>query len=551
MALNLSLVQDINPGADSSFPGGFTPLLGELYFGADNGTVGDELFVFDPLTGEATLAADINPGAGGSNPGGFTVFDGLLYFAAFEATNGRELYSYDPETEAFTRLSDINPDAGNSEPRNLGVFEGQLYFAATDDGTTGTELYTYDPADASVALVADINRTPGAGDTGGSSFPNDLTAFQGELYFLADNGINGEEVYKYNPNTDEATLVVDINGLPGSSFPNDLTAFNGSLYLSANDGTATIGQELYSLTPDAFDGNFGPAQVADIGEAGESNFTVNSGGWTNLNQYPRTLADVNGDGLADIVGFGQTSVFVSLSEGDGSFGEAQNVLDAFTPDNGGWTSQNQFYRTAADVNGDGRFDLVGFGADSVFVSLSNGDGSFGEAQSVLDSFTVNNGGWGDQGEVPRMVGDFNGDGRDDIIGFGFNDVQISFSNADGTFSEAQVADIGAEGSSNFTVNSGGWTSQDQYPRAVADIDGDGRDDIIGFGQDSIFYALSEGDGSFTESEILNLEGASNFTIGAGGWTRQGQFPRFLDDINGDDKADIVGFGSESVFAALA
>ena len=542
MALNLSLVQDINPGADSSFPGGFTPLLGELYFGADNGTVGDELFVFDPLTGEATLAADINPGAGGSNPGGFTVFDGLLYFAAFEATNGRELYSYDPETEAFTRLSDINPDAGdsfpsdltvlngllyfsateptngdelysydpeaaavtrlsdinpdagNSEPRNLGVFEGQLYFAATDDGTTGTELYTYDPADASVALVADINRTPGAGDTGGSSFPNDLTAFQGELYFLADNGINGEEVYKYNPNTDEATLVVAINGLPGSSFPNDLTAFNGSLYLSANDGTATIGQELYSLTPDAFDGNFGPAQVADIGEAGESNFTVNSGGWTNLNQYPRTLADVNGDGLADIVGFGQTSVFVSLSEGDGSFGEAQNVLDAFTPDNGGWTSQNQFYRTAADVNGDGRFDLVGFGADSVFVSLSQ---------------------------------------------------------EDGTFSEAQVADIGGEGSSNFTVNSGGWTSQDQYPRAVADIDGDGRDDIIGFGQDSIFYALSEGDGSFTESEILNLEGASNFTIGAGGWTRQGQFPRFLDDINGDDKADIVGFGSESVFAALA
>ncbi|NQZ64674.1 hypothetical protein [Crocosphaera sp.] len=100
MALNLSLVQDINPGADSSFPGGFTPLLGELYFGADNGTVGDELFVFDPLTGEATLAADINPGAGGSNPGGFTVFDGLLYFAAFEPTNGRELYSYDPGTDA-------------------------------------------------------------------------------------------------------------------------------------------------------------------------------------------------------------------------------------------------------------------------------------------------------------------------------------------------------------------------------------------------------------------------------------------------------------------
>ena len=34
-----------------------------------------------------------------------------------------------------------------------------------------------------------------------------------------------------------------------------------------------------------------------------NNFSVNAGGWTDQNHYPRALADVDGDGLADIVGF--------------------------------------------------------------------------------------------------------------------------------------------------------------------------------------------------------------------------------------------------------
>ena len=46
-------------------------------------------------------------------------------------------------------------------------------------------------------------------------------------------------------------------------------------------------------------------------------FTIGAGGWTNQNYYPRQLADVNGDGMADIVGFASGGVVVSLYGGWG------------------------------------------------------------------------------------------------------------------------------------------------------------------------------------------------------------------------------------------
>ncbi len=41
------------------------------------------------------MAIDINPGAGHSNPGDFTVFNGALYFSADDGTNGYELWKTD------------------------------------------------------------------------------------------------------------------------------------------------------------------------------------------------------------------------------------------------------------------------------------------------------------------------------------------------------------------------------------------------------------------------------------------------------------------------
>ena len=103
-------------------------------------------------------------------------------------------------------------------------------------------------------------------------------------------------------------------------------------------------------------------------------------GWR-VDKHPRFLADITGDGRADIVGFGDAGVWTALSNGDGSFQPAQFVQAEFGFDQGWRVDKHP--RFLADITGDGRADIVGFGDAGVWTALSNGDGSFQAAQFVL------------------------------------------------------------------------------------------------------------------------------------------------------------------------
>jgi len=100
-------------------------------------------------------------------------------------------------------------------------------------------------------------------------------------------------------------------------------------------------------------------------------YGTGAGGWSSLNTYPRTLGDVNGDGQWDVVGFGVAGTYVSTSTG--TIFRSADLAIAFygtSTGAGGWTSQDKYPRWAADVNGDGKADIVGFGNTGPSVALS-------------------------------------------------------------------------------------------------------------------------------------------------------------------------------------
>ena len=140
------------------------------------------------------------------------------------------------------------------------------------------------------------------------------------------------------------------------------------------------------------------------------------------------LGDVNGDGMADIVGFGYDGVMVALATGDPEtpFERSRIVLTEFGHDLGAgeWVVQKH-PRMLADVNGDGMADTVGFANMGVRVALATGDPEmpFEASQKWIDAYGYSEGWRVDK--HPRMLADVNGDGQAEIVGFGDLGVHVT------------------------------------------------------------------------------------------------------------------------------
>lgn len=220
-----------------------------LYFRAtDFSTVGTELGKYN---GTSQAVIDIAPGPGTSYPQGFILYNGALHFLANSGDGaGSELFSYNGA--ALARLTDIDPGLDAGDPRHMGVYDGDLYFSAKD-GVTGNELWRYDPA-TGPELVEDI--VPGGVYDSGN--PSNMTAYDGKLYFSADDGSGaGNELWRYDVVTDTAALFWNINQLPPpsggedpehESWPSQFFEYEGLLYFAADDGVH--GRELWATDGD-------------------------------------------------------------------------------------------------------------------------------------------------------------------------------------------------------------------------------------------------------------------------------------------------------------
>ncbi len=261
------LVRDIFPLA-SSDPSNLTNVNGTLYFTAVSFGTGNELWKSDGTSAGTVLVSDLRAGLAGSDPASLTNVDGRLYFTADNGIHGRELYTLGGRGgNTPVRVRDIRPGALGSEPTNLYNHNGQLFFTA-NDGTNGAELWKSSGTSATTVMVRNIR----SGASG--SYPNALMNVNGALYFVADDGVNGRELWKSDGTSAGTVLVKNIAPGAASSLPGNLTNVNGTLFFRALDSSS--GTELWKS-----DGtDLGTVRVRDIvvGSAGS-----NPSGLTNVN----------------------------------------------------------------------------------------------------------------------------------------------------------------------------------------------------------------------------------------------------------------------------
>jgi hypothetical protein len=213
-----------------------------------------------------------------------------------------------------------------------------------------------------------------------------------------------------------------------------------------------------------------------------------------------------------------------------------------------------------DFNGDGKQDLAVANYDldivsTVSILLGNGDGTFSGPTNFATGFT---------GPDTIAVGDFNGDGKQDLAVANYNSgtVSILLGNGDGTFSgptnfatgfqgpySIAVSDFNGDGKQDLAValnSSPGWVSillgdgtgnfngptlfragNNSLSVAVGDFNGDGKQDlaVTSISPDGVSILLGDGAGNFSAST----------TFGAGDYP----FSVAVGDFNGDGKQDLA------------
>lgn len=236
--------------------------------------------------------------------------------------------------------------------------------------------------------------------------------------------------------------------------------------------------------------------------------------------YNRSVAaaDVNGDGIPDLIVAGSDTVL--LGNGDGTFRQGPS-----TPS--GMSLPTTLI--AEDINGDGKVDLIlaGVISDSgpssgIGVCLGNGDGTF-QPMTLYQAGT-------DTGIGSVALGDFNGDGIQDVATAGSSGVWLFTGKGDGTFNPGVLA-------VSLSSDAGGI--------AAADFNGDNKLDLVvtmpfgpippGSGA-GFAVLLGNGDGTFQPPEIFaEPRKAPAVTVG---------------DLNGDGHPDIVVRSGLSEYAYI-
>jgi ELWxxDGT repeat protein len=263
------LVEDIYPGKTGSEPNWLVDFKGRLLFGANHPRFGEELWRSNGTRSGTRLVKDIDPGplvikkmenteTGSSAPDSVLRTKKWIYFQATTVKYGEELWKSDGTKSGTKVVKDIVPGPGDSGPEDIVSTAPRTTFFRAWDKHHGEELWKTDGTQRGTKLIKDINPDlpPGArcqqddcGIPKGWSHPDTVTVMGKQVFFAADDGKHGVELWKSDGTAKGTTLVKDINTVRGNSNPNDkgdaltrsaevekLFVVGKTLYFRASDG---------------------------------------------------------------------------------------------------------------------------------------------------------------------------------------------------------------------------------------------------------------------------------------------------------------------------
>jgi chitodextrinase len=295
----------------------------------------------------------------------------------------------------------------------------------------------------------------------------------GEVYYLKSNGDG-----TFGNKTLVDSIGSNVRGVCIADFDGD---YDYDFVIGTYTGTTTKG-EVYLYKNDGYQ-NFTKNKIA-TGIALGGNYA---------NDF--AVGDFNNDNYTDFIFSGNDNIIrIFLNNRDDTF--SQSTITA------SWESNRLLGKDVGDFNNDGKLDFIvsGYGTASsygnVYIYAGNGDGTFTDYWKVLNMSGEN--------EVRKpwtlIDGDFDNDGKLDLIIGGDGDTNDDSSASSNSVSDGRVYLYLGDGNGNFTYTRVAYDFVDTYQSADAyDFDGDGNLDILvaTYTNKSLFLVRGKGNGLFS------------------------------------------------------